>query len=80
MNHRELRFSATPMGIVEQSITLQKPGRVSYEATCWPARLPRTNHAGSITLDESLTLRTGQQVKVIGREGITLLVIPVKDE
>jgi membrane protein implicated in regulation of membrane protease activity len=61
-------FSTPKVGVVDQIITLNQPGRIKYQASYWPARLYQVK--GSIQLDSQ------QVVQVVGREGITLLVQP----
>jgi membrane-bound ClpP family serine protease len=61
-------FSAPTQGKVEQTITQNHPGRVECFGTCWAAQLYPT--------DCITALFPGQLVNVIGRKGITLLVVP----
>ncbi|MEB3339537.1 NfeD family protein [Okeania sp.] len=61
-------FSKPQPGVVEEKITSDEPGRVKYKTTYWPAMLFR---------DDSMTLAPGQEVAVVGRQGITLLVRPL---
>ncbi len=61
-------FSKAEVGVVEEKITADEPGRVKYKSTYWPAMLFRGN---------SMTLEPGQEVAVVGRQGITLLVRPL---
>ena len=56
-------------GRIDRQVTVQNPGRVYFYATYWPARLSQT-----ATLNE---LNPGDQVEVVGREGLTLLVKPL---
>ncbi|NEQ36551.1 MAG: hypothetical protein F6K40_09780 [Okeania sp. SIO3I5] len=58
-------FSKAEVGVVEEKITADKPGRVKFKTTYWPAVLFR---------DYSMTLYPGQEIAVVGRQGITLLV------
>ncbi|MGB3509449.1 MAG: NfeD family protein [Microcoleaceae cyanobacterium] len=60
-------FSKPQHGVVEEKITPNEPGRVKFRATYWPAVLFG---------DYSMTLDPGQEVAVIGHQGITLLVRP----
>lgn len=55
-------------GIVEQTITHVRPGRVKFQSSYWPAKLYQPNG--------EIILRPQQTVMVVGREGITLLVVP----
>jgi NfeD-like C-terminal, partner-binding len=64
-------FTHAEIAEVEETITLHQRGRVRFEATYWFARF--YNPQGPI---ESLP---GTCVKVIGREGLTLLVMPSSD-
>jgi membrane protein implicated in regulation of membrane protease activity len=61
-------FSTPQVGVVDQMIAPNQPGRIKYQASYWPARLYQVK--GSIQLDSQ------QVVQVVGREGITLLVQP----
>lgn len=56
------------IGKVKQAITSSKPGRIYYRATYWPARFSE--------LYEPQTIIPGEQVRVVGRQGLTLLVVP----
>ena len=60
---------AQRQGRIDRQVTVQNPGRVYFYATYWPARLSST-----ATLNE---LNPGDQVEVVGREGLTLLVKPL---
>ena len=62
-------FSEVIMGIVENKITQNQPGRVKCLATYWPARFYHSNCDVVVFPDEI--------VKVVGRQGITMLVVPV---
>ncbi len=62
-------FSKPGTGIVEETITETQSGRVKFQATYWPAR-----YYGQ---DNQVTLLPNDQVTVLGRQGITLLVVPV---
>ena len=62
-------FSEPLMGIVENKITQNQPGRVKCLATYWPARFYHSNCNVIVFPD--------QVVKVVGRQGITMLVVPV---
>jgi membrane protein implicated in regulation of membrane protease activity len=59
-------FTTPEVGVVDQVIAPNQPGRIKYQASYWPARLYQMK--GSIQLDSQ------QMVQVVGREGITLLV------
>ena len=54
-------------GKVEQTICLNKPGRVKFRGSFWKAILTHPN---------CRIVKPGEVVKVLGRQGITLLVVP----
>lgn len=56
-------------GIVDEEIGIF-PGRLKFKASYWPAMLDED------FADRNLTLKPGQQVLVVGRVNITLLVRP----
>jgi len=62
-------FSEAFMGTVEKKITPNQPGRVRCLASYWPARFYHSNCEVTVFPDDF--------VKVVGREGITMLVVPV---
>jgi len=62
-------FSEVFMGTVEKTITQNKPGRVKCLGSYWPARFYHSNCDVTVFPDEF--------VKVVGRQGITMLVVPV---
>ncbi len=55
-------------GIVTEQISSVQPGRIKCVGTYWPARLYQ--------MESPITLIPEQVVSVVGRIGITLLVIP----
>jgi len=57
---------------VEHTITPSVKGRVFYEGTYWPARVYRATDAA--VADYAMDVSTW--VTVIGRQGLTLLVVP----
>ena len=59
-------FPQPVWGTVEQMITLNKPGRVHALGSYWPARLKDAHSQEAVNKN--------QPVKVLGREGIVLLV------
>jgi membrane protein implicated in regulation of membrane protease activity len=61
-------FSQPILGKVEETITTGRSGRVSAMATTWPAEF--------YSSDCQLVASPGDPVVVIGRRGITLLVLP----
>ncbi len=64
-------FAHVAIGEVSETITRQQRGRVKFMATYWFARFYDTN--------DSVEALPGTSVKVIGREGLTLLVVPIDD-
>lgn len=61
-------FAQPGLGEVVQLITPNRRGRVKYRASFWPARFyPDTQRQAE----------PSEQVVVVGRDGITLLVTPV---
>jgi membrane protein implicated in regulation of membrane protease activity len=61
-------FAQPGIGEVVQMITPNRRGRVKYRASFWPARF---------YFDTERPVEPSEQVVVIGRDGITLLVTPV---
>lgn len=61
-------FPQPGCGIVEETITPNQPGRVRFQATSWPARL--------YNWEDQVTLVADDQVDVVARQNITLLVVP----
>jgi membrane protein implicated in regulation of membrane protease activity len=61
-------FSQPILGEVEETITTSRSGRVGAMATTWPAEF--------YSCDRQLVASPGDPVVVIGRRGITLLVLP----
>ncbi|MFB2968920.1 NfeD family protein [Aerosakkonema sp. BLCC-F183] len=62
-------FSEAVMGTVEKTISQNQPGRVKCLGSYWPARFYHSNCDVVVFPDEV--------VKVVGRQGITMLVVPV---
>ena len=58
-------------GKVEQTIDQNHSGRVYFQATYWPARFYNT--------DCQVKAVPGESIKIVGRQGLTLLVIPTGD-
>jgi membrane protein implicated in regulation of membrane protease activity len=58
-------------GTVSKSITSKQPGRIKCQAVYWPASLYKAQ--------PNISLQPGQTVKVVGRQGLTLLVRPNLD-
>ncbi len=65
-------FAYVELGEVEQAITPHQRGRVRCMATSWFARLYQPNGQTEVL--------PGTTVKAIGRQGLTLLVMPIDDE
>lgn len=61
-------FSQPVKGKVEKSITSNTKGWIKFQGSYWSAKLYNSSQIGTIS--------SGQLVKIVGREGITLLVIP----
>lgn len=61
-------FSETIEGVVEKAIAHNQPGRVKCFGTYWPAKLHQPNC--------QIEIIAGSPVIVVGRQGITLLVLP----
>lgn len=57
---------------VEHIITPHRKGRVFYEGTYWPARMYQVADAAIA----DYVLDVSSWVTVIGRQGLTLLVVP----
>ncbi|MGF1497230.1 MAG: NfeD family protein [Elainellaceae cyanobacterium] len=60
------QVSVPAAGQVERTITLVQPGRVRFQGTYWPARLQSSY--GQVIANP------GEWVRIVGRQGITLLV------
>jgi hypothetical protein len=65
-------FDYAELGEVEQTITPHQRGRVRFMATSWFARFYQPNGQTEALL--------GTTVRVIGRQGLTLLVMPVDED
>ncbi len=63
-------FPSEVLAWVDQPISEAQAGRVKALGTSWPARLAA---AGT-----GCELLPGQRVRAIGRQGITLLVVPLE--
>lgn len=59
-------FKETSLAKVIDEISLRKPGRIYFEGSYWSARLQSSCR-------QTLAL-PGSSVKVVGRQGITLIV------
>jgi len=61
-------FPAPLPGIVELALASDRPGRVKFQGSYWPAKL--------YCAEAVVRLQPEQTVAVVGMEGITLLVVP----
>ena len=59
-------FGQPDTGKVEKAINHTQPGRVRWRASSWPAQFYQS--------DNQEMMLPGEQVSVVGRDGITLLV------
>jgi membrane protein implicated in regulation of membrane protease activity len=66
-------FSKPTIAIVDVTISCDRPGRVKYQSSYWPARFLQP-YCDS---QETIVLKPKEEVRVVGREGITLLVAPI---
>lgn len=73
LTHTVELFKAQKTARVEHAITSQVRGRVFYEGTYWPARVYQV--ADAAIADYALDVSSW--VTVIGRQGLTLLVVPI---
>lgn len=65
----ELKMFAKPLpGRAEELISYNQPGRASFKASHWPAKLYENNRR--------IVLEPGQSLLVVGQENLTLLVVP----
>ncbi|MBT9316453.1 hypothetical protein D0962_16415 [Leptolyngbyaceae cyanobacterium CCMR0082] len=62
-------FHIAGIGKVSKTISAQHIGQVRFQATYWRARLHQTKSCTQIL--------PGHEIRVIGREGLTLLVMPL---
>lgn len=70
LTHTLELFDTPKTARVERSITAQLGGRVYYQGTTWPARV----YEGVI--DASIAMAPSSWVTVVGRYGLTLLIVP----
>jgi len=61
-------FSKAEAGKVEKTITSSESGRVKFQGSYWPAQFYYP--------DSHLTANPDEVVTIVGRQGITLLVVP----
>jgi NfeD-like C-terminal, partner-binding len=64
-------FAEQAEGKVDQTSSLARSGRVKFQGSFWKAEL---------TYPNCRSLKPGEAVKVLGRQGITLLVVPQEYE
>ncbi|HEY9728126.1 MAG TPA: NfeD family protein [Chroococcales cyanobacterium] len=62
-------FSKPGTGRVEKTIAPEQPGRVQFQGSYWPARLYDPECQATLLPDEAIA--------VVGRQGITMLVLPI---
>jgi membrane protein implicated in regulation of membrane protease activity len=72
LTHTVEFFKEPKTARVERTITANLKGRVFFEGTYWPARVHET--VGDIVTDHAF--HVSSWVTVIGRQGLTLLVVP----
>ena len=65
-------FPFSGIGKVEETISAQQLGRVRFQATYWRARFQQPSYPQAIA--------PGNQIRIVGREGLTLLVVPLEAE
>ncbi|MEM8642697.1 MAG: NfeD family protein [Cyanobacteria bacterium P01_G01_bin.54] len=63
------KVNADTMGIMEGKISNDKVGTVKFMGSWWTAKCASAN----------VTIEPGEKVVVVGRQGITLLVVPLSD-
>ena len=73
LTHTVELFKQPKAARVERTITTNLKGRVFFEGTYWPARVYET--AEEIVSDYAMDVSSW--VTVIGRQGLTLLVVPM---
>ncbi|NJL40854.1 MAG: hypothetical protein HC840_27475 [Leptolyngbyaceae cyanobacterium RM2_2_4] len=61
-------FSKPETGKVEKTITSSESGRVKFQGSYWPAQFYYPSSHLSVNPDEVVT--------IVGRQGITLLIVP----
>lgn len=70
MLHQAIELFATPIeGIIDRPIASTHAGRVKALGTIWNARFYQ--------FADQLAITAGDRVWVVGRQGITLLVMPI---
>jgi membrane protein implicated in regulation of membrane protease activity len=73
LTHTVEFFKEPKTARVERTITAHSKGRVFFQGTYWPARVYET--AEGLVADHDF--HVSSWVTVIGRQGLTLLVVPV---
>ncbi len=71
LTHTLELFDTPKTARVDCPITAEAKGRVFFEGTYWPAQV----YQGDTSTDSALAVSTW--VRVLGRQGLTLLVAPV---
>ncbi|WP_353259313.1 NfeD family protein [Prochlorothrix hollandica] len=67
--HQQIElFKTQTTALVAETICPDQPGRIKYQSSYWPARFYHS--------DCPLTVTPGNSVTVVGRLGITVLVVP----
>lgn len=54
-------------GVVIQPIAPRRPGQIKFQGTYWQAELAQPSYG---------KIDAGESIEVVGRRGITLLVVP----
>lgn len=67
-------FSTPQDGVVEKTITQNRPGRVLFANSFWPAKL--YHYEGQPVI--LMTLLPNEPVSVVGRLGTTIFVVPLE--
>ncbi|MGB3240432.1 MAG: NfeD family protein [Geitlerinemataceae cyanobacterium] len=77
-NWQSIELFPTPeIAIVDVTISGDRPGRVKYQSSYWPARFFDSPNDANCAIEHSIALKPKEEVMVVGREGITLLVTPI---
>lgn len=77
-NWQSVELFPTPeIATVDLTISYDRPGRVKYQSSYWPARFFDSNTDSNCAIEQSIALKPKEEVMVVGREGITLLVTPI---
>ncbi|MBW4660641.1 MAG: NfeD family protein [Drouetiella hepatica Uher 2000/2452] len=62
-------FAELAQGEVDQPIASSQPGRIRFQRSFWKAELADSS---------CRSVKSGESVRVVGRLGITLLVVPIE--